>query len=222
MRRPAPEQVLDGSPLQPDLTLHGGNFPSILPPTCVGGDPRLVGRKTPSSVGDGESRCADDNPLGFWLSLPKAGHCPGQTRPGADAWKTGCSWSVVKRHHHCWFKHGFLRICNADAFQRKGFARTSRALEAAFASDDPSKGGCADSERLKLRVLWKSDLTAPVSKCRESIARNSGSGLVSLALNKKPHGQCCGLSSGSHFDPSPNLYPEMLPQPCVLTRCLVP
>ena len=118
------------------------------PPSCVGGDPRLVGRKTPSSVGDGESRCAAENPLGFWYSLPKEGRCANTQRPSRDAWTTGCTWSVQKRlktiHQACLFKHDFLEVCMADGMQRKGFASTSRALEAAFASEDPSIGGCAD------------------------------------------------------------------------------
>ena len=118
------------------------------PPSCVGGDPRLVGRKTISSVGDGESRCAAESPLGFWFSLPKAGRCAAGQRPGADAWATGCSWSIKRRvktiHQTCLFNQGYLKICMADAVARKGFARTSQALETAFASENPSIGGCPD------------------------------------------------------------------------------
>ena len=134
---------LDISPAYGQYALCNG-----YPPVCEGGDFRLVGRKTPSSVGDGESRCAADSPVGFWLSLPKAGRCAVGTRPSKDAWKSGCSWSVQRRlktiHQDCLLQHDFLKICMTDAVARQGFARTVGVLEAAFASDDPSIGGCAD------------------------------------------------------------------------------
>ena len=141
---------LEVSPAFGQYALCNG-YPDTKPPgpSCSGGDSRLVGRQAPSSVGEGESRCAADNPLGFWFTLPKGGRCPPGQRPSRDAWASGCTWSVQKRlktiQQSCLLKeHGFLKYCMADAVERKGFARTNQVLQAAFASEDPSTGGCAD------------------------------------------------------------------------------
>ena len=141
---------LEVSPAFGQYALCNG-YPDTKPPgpSCTGGDSRLVGRQAPSSVGDGESRCAADNPLGFWFTLPKGGRCPPGQRASRDAWASGCTWSVQKRlktiQQSCLLKeHGFLKYCMVDAVERKGFARTNQVLQAAFASEDPSTGGCAD------------------------------------------------------------------------------
>lgn len=126
-------------------------YPDTQPPGpfCAGGDPRLVGKERPGFVGDGEGRCAATSPIGFWLGLPKAGHCPPGQSPTKDAWVGGCTWSVQKRiktiQQTCLLKdHDYLKFCKADFVEKRGFPRSMAALEAAFASEDPSKGGCKD------------------------------------------------------------------------------
>ena len=126
-------------------------YPDTIPrgPSCIAGEPRLVGRGAPFSAGDGELRCAAESPLGFWYGLPKGGRCSPGERPSKEAWATGCTWSVKQRvktiHQACLLKdHGFLNYCKADVLEHKGFRRSAKALEAAFASEDPSIGGCAD------------------------------------------------------------------------------
>jgi hypothetical protein len=37
-----------------------------------------------------------------------------------------------------------IQYCKADVLEDKGFGRSMKALEAAFASEDSSLGGCAD------------------------------------------------------------------------------
>lgn len=126
-------------------------YPDTIPPgpSCVPGDPRLVGREAPFSAGEGELRCAAGSPLGFWYQLPKGGRCSTGHRPSKEAWATGCTWSVQKRlktiQQACLLRnHNFLQYCKADVLEDKGFGRSMKALEAAFASEDSSLGGCAD------------------------------------------------------------------------------
>ena len=56
-------------------------------------------------------------------------------------------------HQDSLFKHDYLKISMTDAHERKGFARTSHALKAAFASEDPSIGGCADVQPSSMAVV---------------------------------------------------------------------
>eukprot|EP00439_Symbiodinium_sp_Y106_P072454 s2796_g13.t1 len=125
-------------------------YPDTKPkgPVCIGGDTRLTGKEAPFFGGEGESRCADESPIGFWYSLPKAGHCPPGQAPSTTASESGCTWSIIKRaktiHQTCLIKdHNFLASCKAD-FAQKDFARSTAALSAAFESEDFSKGGCPD------------------------------------------------------------------------------
>jgi len=126
-------------------------YPDTSPPgpTCFGGDTRLVGREAPLFAGDGELRCASKSPIGFWYGLPKAGRCMKGRAPGLDAWKSGCTWSVLKRlktiDQKCLLDdHSFVRQCFEDVQEGKGFPRSTAALAAAFSSEDASKGGCPD------------------------------------------------------------------------------
>lgn len=126
-------------------------YPNTKPPGphCFGGDDRLVGREGSFSAGDGEGRCVRENHVGFWYGLPKKGRCPAGEAPGKDAWSSGCTWSLKKRvktiRQDCLLKdQDYLKYCKADVLEKKGFTRSIKALEAAFASEDPSMGGCAD------------------------------------------------------------------------------
>ena len=108
-----------------------------------------MGREAPFSAGEGELRCAAGSPLGFWYQLPKGGRFSTGHRPSKEAWATGCTWSVQKRlktiQQACLLRnHNFLQYCKADVLEDKGFGRSMKALEAAFASEDSSLGGCAD------------------------------------------------------------------------------
>ncbi|CAK8991005.1 unnamed protein product, partial [Durusdinium trenchii] len=142
--------ILQVSPAFGQYALCNG-YPDTKPPgpSCIGGDPRLVGKEAPFFAGDDESRCTATSPIGFWFGLPKGGHCPPGQVPGKDAWAGGCTWSVQKRlktiHQACLLKdHGYLNYCKADFLEKKGFPRSMAALQAAFASEDPTQGGCKD------------------------------------------------------------------------------
>jgi len=142
--------TLEVSPAFGQYALCNG-YPDTKPPgpSCIGGDPRLVGKEAPFFAGDGEKRCDAGSPIGFWYGLPKGGRCPPGQRPSKDAWASGCTWAVQKRlktiHQACLLKdHDYLKFCKADVLAKKGFPRSIKALEAAFASEDPSIGGCAD------------------------------------------------------------------------------
>jgi len=141
---------LEVSPAFGQYALCNG-YPNTKPPgpSCIGGDPRLVGKEAPSFAGDGEGRCTVEGLLGFWYSLPKGGRCQTGQRPSKAAGGSGCTWSIQKRlktiEQACLLKdHDYLSNCKADVLERKGFSRSMKALQAAFASEDPSIGGCAD------------------------------------------------------------------------------
>eukprot|EP00490_Sorites_sp_Unknown_P012282 CAMPEP_0114662658 /NCGR_PEP_ID=MMETSP0191-20121206/25276_1 /TAXON_ID=126664 /ORGANISM="Sorites sp." /LENGTH=419 /DNA_ID=CAMNT_0001899517 /DNA_START=168 /DNA_END=1427 /DNA_ORIENTATION=+ len=126
-------------------------YPDTTPagPSCIGGDPRLVGKEAPFFVGEGESRCATESISGFWYSLPKQGHCPDGQSPSATAGTSGCTWSIQKRlktiQQKCLLDtHHFLDLCKADFVEKKGFPRSVAALHAAFESEDLASGGCPD------------------------------------------------------------------------------
>jgi len=142
--------TLEVSPAFGQYALCNG-YPDTKPPgpSCIGGDPRLVGKEAPFFAGDGELRCVAESPIGFWFGLPKGGRCPPGQTPSKDAWRSGCTWSVQKRlktiHQACLLKdHDYLQYCKADVLEKKGFPRSVKALQAAFASEDPSAGGCKD------------------------------------------------------------------------------
>lgn len=142
--------TLQMSPAFGQYALCNG-YPDTVPPgpECLGGDPRLVGKEAPFFAGDGESRCSADSSIGFWYGLPKAGHCSAGEVPKKGAWESGCTWSILKRHktikQTCLLNdHHYLTFCQADFKEGKGFPRSEAALLAAFSSEDPSKGGCAD------------------------------------------------------------------------------
>ncbi|CAE7203246.1 CFAP99 [Symbiodinium sp. CCMP2456] len=142
--------TLQMSPAFGQYALCNG-YPDTVPPgpECVGGDPRLVGKEAPFFAGDGENRCSADSSIGFWYGLPKAGHCSAGEVPKKSAWESGCTWSILKRHktikQTCLLNdHHYLTFCQADFKEGKGFPRSEAALLAAFSSEDPSKGGCAD------------------------------------------------------------------------------
>ena len=136
--------VLEISPAFGQYAVCNG-YPDTSPPgpLCFGGDPRLVGKEAPFFVGDGESRCSDESPSGFWYSVPKAGHCPAGQSPSSTAATSGCTWAIQKRvktiQQNCLLKtHHFLDIC------KEGTAKSVAALRAAFASEDLASGGCPD------------------------------------------------------------------------------
>ncbi|CAE7205074.1 CLEC16A [Symbiodinium sp. KB8] len=151
--------TLQMSPAFGQYALCNG-YPDTVPPgpECLGGDPRLVGKEAPFFAGDGESRCSADSSIGFWYGLPKAGHCSAGEVPKKGAWESGCTWSILKRHktikQTCLLNdHHYLTFCQADFKEGKGFPRSEAALLAAFSSEDPSKGGCADIGGFPERLL---------------------------------------------------------------------
>ena len=120
-------------------------YPDTSPPgpACFGGDPRLVGKEAPFFVGDGESRCMDKSPSGFWFSVPKAGRCPAGQSPSSTAASSGCTWSIQKRlktiQQSCLLQtHRFLELC------KEGMPKSVAALRAAFTSEELASGGCPD------------------------------------------------------------------------------
>jgi len=126
-------------------------YPDTSPPgpSCVGGDPRLVGRATPMGIGDGELRCAAASPIGFWFSLPADGRCAQGVVPGSDASYEGCTWTPRKRlktiSQACLLQtQRFVDKCFADIKEGKGYTKSTEVLRAAFESENVQQGGCAE------------------------------------------------------------------------------
>jgi len=126
-------------------------YPDTSPPgpSCVGGDPRLVGRATPMGIGDGELRCAATSPIGFWFSLPASGRCAQGIVPGSDASHEGCTWTPRERmktiSQTCLLQtQRFVEKCFADIKEGKGYTKSTEVLRAAFESENVQQGGCAE------------------------------------------------------------------------------
>lgn len=115
------------------------------PPQCMGAEHFLVGHDAAYYMGVDSSieRQCGSNPLtGEWYSLPVAGQCNDTARPGDGS----CTWRIVRRvktiDGKCLFHDGNFRTTCINE-QRAPFPNSQKAFLAAFASDDPSKGGCS-------------------------------------------------------------------------------
>lgn len=114
------------------------------PPSCFGSNNQFVGHEAAYYLGPQpvELRQCGSNPLmGEWFSLPVAGQCPEGVRPDGKT----CSWRKAQRvktiDGKCLFQGGVFRnTCSKEA--KAPFAESQKQFLRAFASDDPSAGGC--------------------------------------------------------------------------------
>jgi hypothetical protein len=114
------------------------------PPQCMGGENFWVGREHAEYLGVPafDRQCGKSNELtGMWFSLPIGGQCKSDARPGDGS----CTWRIAGRvktiEGKCLFEqHGFKHACIEE--QRSPFPTATQLFKDAFASEDPSKGGC--------------------------------------------------------------------------------
>ena len=103
----------------------------------------MIGREQAYGVTPRGGQCAD-NTVGVWWSLPKEGECDGDHVVGDDS---GCTWKLLGQIKtvlvSCVLSNGFIDACNKDNFELP-YTNAANVLKQAFASDDPSDGGCPD------------------------------------------------------------------------------
>ena len=107
---------------------------------CLGNEHFWVGHEAALGLGapDG-GQCVDNKLVGEWFSLPLGGKCAAGASPDGKA----CTWSekrIKTIDAQCMLKHGYIPACKTDG--RAPFAAAKKIFLAAFASDDPAKGGC--------------------------------------------------------------------------------
>eukprot|EP01065_Artemidia_motanka_P025034 TRINITY_DN2993_c0_g2_i1.p1 TRINITY_DN2993_c0_g2~~TRINITY_DN2993_c0_g2_i1.p1 ORF type:complete len:417 (+),score=142.18 TRINITY_DN2993_c0_g2_i1:61-1311(+) len=112
------------------------------PPVCLGNGNSLVGHEAAEALAVPLGGQCTANPLtGEWYSLPPAGLCADGDAPS----KGGCSWRVRRRvktiDGKCLLAGTkYADACKAD--RRAPFPAATKLFLDAFASADPSKGGC--------------------------------------------------------------------------------
>lgn len=107
---------------------------------CLGGDPFLVGREALNGLGLPAAGQCTDNPYGTWFSLPDAGQCS----PSQSVESGVCSWKLIETIKtisvQCLLSQDIKQACYKDRIVP--FPTATEVLLRAFASDDPSQGGC--------------------------------------------------------------------------------
>lgn len=117
---------------------------------CLDGSVDRVGREASESLGPLTGQCTNNTAIGNWYSLPpyNSSLCSEEYANGTigingTEW-FGCGWNVLEKvktiNGSCLEGHGFYNACIADG--DIPFPSASRIWTQAFASEDPSLGGC--------------------------------------------------------------------------------
>ena len=113
------------------------------PPYCIGAVEANVGRESASAMGYLRGQCDPNEEYGSWYSLPAAGLCNASSPINLEA---NCSWHLLQAvktiDANCLLvQQDMLKACLQ--FQQTGDPAPAAAVfRAAFASDDPTQGGC--------------------------------------------------------------------------------
>eukprot|EP00301_Raphidiophrys_heterophryoidea_P007430 c12880_g1_i1.p1 GENE.c12880_g1_i1~~c12880_g1_i1.p1 ORF type:complete len:464 (+),score=106.17 c12880_g1_i1:54-1394(+) len=116
------------------------------PSTCIPAGSFYVGRESSFGCFEHGGQCDSDNPdasYGFWYSLPAMGLCTA----GQDIYAGDCTWMPPQRIKtvslECLLQdQGMLDACLHDP--TVPFVRATKIFSLAFASSDPTLGGCPD------------------------------------------------------------------------------
>jgi len=145
---------------------------------CFGGAEDRIGKEASTGVGYKGNQCQPNLDLGNWYSLPPydASLCPGYGNGpigiNGSIW-FGCGWSVVEKvktiNGSCLIEvHDFIKVgCLADfSFP---FSAATKIWQAAFASDDPTQGGCPDISSLSSSSENFRSVSSSVTETRHSL-----------------------------------------------------
>lgn len=106
---------------------------------------RRVGRRASQMQGRARAggQCSGNGDIGSQYSFPAEALCPQGGRPSA----AGCGWARARAVRTvavgCVLERGLQRAC-AREFGHAPFRRSAAIFQAAFSSNDTSKGGCPD------------------------------------------------------------------------------
>uniref|UniRef100_A0A7S4T8T1 Uncharacterized protein n=1 Tax=Alexandrium monilatum TaxID=311494 RepID=A0A7S4T8T1_9DINO len=115
---------------------------------CLG-DPAMlksVGRRSGQMQGSGPllGQCSPNDDVGSQYSFPTAAMCPPGVSPGRDVCAWGGAVSVRTVAASCVMEdRGLLQACTRD-IGKAPFTDAENVWKAAFASEDPEKGGCPE------------------------------------------------------------------------------
>jgi len=139
-----------------EIDTHWGQYQQCngYPGLCFGLEDYYVGRQIPfgSTAVPLSGQCTENADSGSWFSHTKAGRCP----DGQAVASGVCSWRPLERvktiNLKCLAEEaGMRKACQADLVKAGGLPfpfskwiwnESLPIFEAAFASDDPAKGGC--------------------------------------------------------------------------------
>ena len=110
-------------------------------PLCLGAERFWVGHEAALGLGPPPSagQCHANPLTGEWFSLPEPGRCAHGATPDGKT----CTWReahVKTIDAKCLFAHGYVDACKATG--RAPFTAARKVFAEAFASEDPSRGGC--------------------------------------------------------------------------------
>jgi hypothetical protein len=119
--------------------------------SCFGGAEDRVGREASQGVTEYAGQCSNNTIIGDWYSLPpySSSLCPdyanGTIGINGTTWY-GCGWNVIERmktiNGSCLQANNFVEACQKD--KTFPFPTASAIWTAAFASSDPTQGGCPE------------------------------------------------------------------------------
>ena len=121
----------------------------------MGGNDWSVGREATAGILEYNGQCADLSDVGAWYSLRSGARCNSDD-PLPLLHEGKCAWEVkelVKTISlQCLVEeHQLLELCAND--NQLPYESAAEALQLAFASEDPTKGGCPDVAPAHARKL---------------------------------------------------------------------
>lgn len=121
---------------------------------CFGHTGKHVGRESALGLGSGalQGQCSLNDDVGSWFSFPAEGHCP----EGYPLGTNGCTWiaEVVRTiSAQCVYEERGLKASCAGERGHAPMTKSADIFAAAFATSDPSKGGCPDAVPMSVNTL---------------------------------------------------------------------
>eukprot|EP00927_Polykrikos_kofoidii_P029678 TRINITY_DN2562_c0_g2_i1.p1 TRINITY_DN2562_c0_g2~~TRINITY_DN2562_c0_g2_i1.p1 ORF type:complete len:427 (-),score=65.05 TRINITY_DN2562_c0_g2_i1:115-1395(-) len=121
---------------------------------CFGHTGNHVGRESALGLGSGavQGQCSLNDDVGSWFSFPAEGHCPEGTPLGTR----GCTWiaePIRTISAQCVYIERGLKASCAEELGHAPMTKSKDIFVAAFATSDPSRGGCPDAVPVSVNTL---------------------------------------------------------------------